>query len=197
MSRETRVIEPADIMDMRAYGEQRKALRLGHVETKKKRRLSVGPHVTVFFESYDSMWLQIHEMLYIERGGAGQLPDELAAYNPMIPNGRELTCTLMFEIDDPVLRGRVLGSLGGVEDHIYLSVNGDRIAGQPEDDVERSRADGKASSVHFLHFPFTDTQVAAWKSAEGQVMFGIDHSNYGHIALIGDDVRRELARDFA
>ncbi|MBL8645915.1 MAG: DUF3501 family protein [Sphingosinicella sp.] len=196
MSRETRVIEPADIMDMRAYSEQRKALRLGHVETKKKRRLSVGPHVTVFFESYDSMWLQIHEMLYIERGGAEQIPDEIAAYNPMIPNGRELTVTLMFEIDDPKLRASILGRLAGVEDHIYLHLGEARIAAVPEGDVERSREDGKASSVHFLHFPFTQEQIAEWRSGRGTVIFGIDHPNYGHMAIIGPEMRDVLGRDF-
>lgn len=197
MSRETRAIEPADIMDMRAYGEQRKALRLGQVEQKKKRRLSVGPHVTVFFESYDSMWLQIHEMLYIERGGPEQIPDELAAYNPMIPNGGELTATLMFEIDDPKLRASILGRLAGVEDHIYLHLGETRIAAVPEGDVERSREDGKASSVHFLHFPFTDDQIAEWRSGRGSVIFGIDHPNYGHMAIIGPEMRDELGRDFA
>lgn len=196
MPRETRSIEPADIIDMRAYGEQRKSLRADQVVTKKKRRLSVGPYVTVFFESYESMWLQVHEMLYIERGGDAQVPDELAAYNPMIPNGRELTATLMFEIDDPKLRESILGRLGGVEKHIYLHVGESRINAVPEGDVERSREDGKASSVHFLHFSFTGQQIADWKSGKGGVIFGIDHPNYGHMAIIGPEMREELARDF-
>ncbi len=196
MPRETRAIEAADIMDMQAYGGQRKALRLGQVEAKKRRRLSVGPHVSVFFESYDSMWLQVHEMLYIERGGEEQVPGELAAYNPMIPNGRELTATLMFEIDDPKLRASILGRLGGVEDHIYLHLGEARIAAVPEGDTERSRADGKASSVHFLHFPFTPEQVDEWRSGRGTVIFGIDHPNYGHMAIISADMRAALAGDF-
>lgn len=197
MPRDTHVIEPADIIDMRVYGEQRKSLRAGQVEVKRKRRLPVGPHVTVFFESYDSMWLQIHEMLYIERGGAAQVADELAAYNPMIPNGRELTATLMFEIDDPKLRASILGRLGGVENHIYLHVGETRVSAVPEGDVERSRADGKASSVHFLHFPFSDDLIADWKSGNGTVIFGIDHPNYGHMAIVGPEMRGELARDFS
>jgi hypothetical protein len=197
MPRETRTIEPADIIDIKAYGEQRKALRLGQIEAKKKRRLSVGPYVTVFFESYDSMWLQVQEMLYIERGGEAQVADELAAYNPMIPNGRELTATLMFEIDDPKLRASILGRLGGIENHIYLHVGETRISAVPEGDVERSRADGKASSVHFLHFPFRDDQIADWKGGHGTVIFGIDHPGYGHMAIIGPEMRAELARDFA
>lgn len=197
MPRATRTIEPADLIDMRAYAERRKALRLEQVEAKKRRRLSVGPYVTVFFESYESMWLQVQEMLYIERGGEEQVADELAAYNPMIPQGRELTATLMFEIDDPKLRASILGRLGGVENHIYLHVGETRVSAVPEGDVERSRDDGKASSVHFLHFPFTDEQVADWKSGKGTVIFGIDHPHYGHMAIVGPEMRAELARDFA
>ena len=197
MPHETRIITREDIMDIAIYETIRPLKREEAILRKRLRRLSVGPHVTVTFENWDSMWLQVQEMLRIEKGGEAQLVDELAAYNPMIPNGRELTCTLMFEIDDPVIRGRTLGQLGGVEDHIYLSLGGDRIGAVAEGDVERSRADGKASSVQFLHFPFTDAQVAAWRGGMGPLVFGIDHPAYGHMALIGEDIRRELARDFA
>jgi len=197
MPRDAHSITAADIMDLGAYETIRPEKREEAILRKRFRRLSVGPHVTVTFENWDSMWLQIQEMLRIEKGGAEQLVDELAAYNPMVPDGSELTCTLMFEIDDPGLRARVLGGLGGVEDAIFLSIGDHRIAGQPEGDVERSRADGKASSVHFLHFRFSPDQVAAWRSGAGQAMFHIDHPGYGHIALIGPDVRRELGRDFS
>ena len=197
MPRHDRTITAEDIMDLGTYETIRPEKREEAILRKRFRRLSVGPHVTVTFENWDSMWLQVQEMLRIEKGGAEQLVDELAAYNPMIPNGRELTCTLMFEIDDPVIRGRVLGGLGGVEDRIFIDLAGERISAEPEGDVERSRADGKASSVHFLHFAFTDAQVAKWRAGEGAAMFGIDHGNYGHMAMIGEDVRRELARDFS
>jgi hypothetical protein len=197
MPHDARIITREDIMDLAVYETIRPLKREEAILRKRFRRIAVGPHVMVTFENWDSMWLQVQEMLRIEKGGEQQLVDELAAYNPMIPNGRELTCTLMFEIDDPVIRGRILGRLGGIEDHIYLSLGGERIGAVPEGDVERSRADGKASSVHFLHFPFTDAQVAAWRSGDGQILFGIDHPAYGHMALIGEDIRRELARDFA
>lgn len=197
MPRDQRTITTADIMPLAAYETIRPEKREEAILRKRFRRLSVGPHVTVTFENWDSMWLQVQEMLRIEKGGDEQLVDELAAYNPMVPNGRELTCTLMFEIDDPVLRGRVLGQLGGVEDCIFVSLDGERISAVPEGDVERSRADGKASSVHFLHFPFTDAQVERWRSGQGAAFFGIDHPAYGHMAVIGEAVRNELARDFA
>jgi len=197
MPRDAHIITAEDIMDLGTYETIRPEKREEAILRKRFRRLSVGPYVTVTFENWDSMWLQVQEMLRIEKGGEEQLVDELAAYNPMIPNGRELTATLMFEIDDPKIRERVLGRLGGVEDHIALTLGDDRIAAVPEGDVARTRSDGKASSVHFLHFPFTDEQVARWKAGTEQATFRIDHSNYGHVALIGPEVRRELAQDFA
>ncbi|HWJ68495.1 MAG TPA: DUF3501 family protein [Sphingobium sp.] len=197
MSRDQRVITPEDIMDLATYETIRPEKREEALLRKRFRRLSVGPLVTVSFENWDSMWLQVQEMLRIEKGGEEQLVDELAAYNPMIPNGHELNCTLMFEIDDPVIRARTLGKLGGIEDHIHLSIDGERITAVAEGDVERSRPDGKASSVHFLHFPFTDAQIAKWRSGAGAMLFGIDHPAYGHMAVISEDIRHELARDFA
>lgn len=197
MPRDQRTITFDDIMDLGTYETIRAEKREEAILRKRFRRLSVGPHVTVTFENWDSMWMQVQEMLRIERGGEAQLVDELAAYNPMIPNGQELTATLMFEIDDPRIRERVLGTLGGVEDHIAITLGADRIAAVPEGDVARSRPDGKTSSVHFLHFPFAEAQVARWRAGEEPATFRIDHPHYGHVALIGPDVRAELARDFA
>ena len=196
MPRDQNIITVEDIMDLGTYETIRAEKRQENIVRKRFRRLSVGPYVTVHFENWDTMWWQVQEMLRVEKGGEEQLKDELAAYNPMIPKGSELTCTLMFEIDDPGTRGRVLGQLGGVENHISISIGGEKIAAVPEGDVERSRPDGKASSVHFLHFPFSSAEIAAWKDGRGQTMFHIDHPHYGHIAIIGEEMRRELARDF-
>lgn len=196
MPRESRAITPEDILPMQAYAAIRGDKRAENIVRKQHRRITVGPHVTVLFESWDTMWLQVHEMLRAEKGGAGQIPDELAAYNPMIPNGSELTCTLMFEIDDPGVRARVLGQLGGIEDHIYLSIDGAKAPAVAEDDVERTNEAGKTSSVHFLHFPFTASQITAVRQPGSVVMFHIAHPNYGHIAILNEDMRAELARDF-
>lgn len=196
MPRDARIITTADILPLHDYERIRKEKREENILRKRFRRLSVGPHVTVHFENWDTMWLQVQEMLRIEKGGDAQVPDELAAYNPMIPNGAELTVTLMIEIDDPWLRAQVLGKLGGLEDHVFISVGGERLDAVPEGDVERSRADGKASSVHFFHFPFTPSAIAAWRAGEGSAMFHIEHPNYGHIAVIAGAMRDELARDF-
>ncbi|PWC36228.1 DUF3501 family protein [Azospirillum sp. TSO35-2] len=190
-------ITRADILPMERYAQERAARRKAVVEVKRNRRVAVGPHATFYFENYETMWQQIHEMLHIEKGGEEQIADELRAYNPLIPKGRELVATVMFEIDDPVQRHRVLSGLGGVEEHMTLQVGGDTIAGRPEGDIERTNADGKTSSVHFLHFDFTDAQVAAFRQPGAQVLVGIGHPNYGHLAVMPEAVRAALAGDFA
>jgi Protein of unknown function (DUF3501) len=197
MPREIAEITREDLLPLSEYLKIRKEKKEENVLRKRFRRISVGPHVTVFFENFDTMWMQVQEMLYIEKGGDEQIEDELSAYNPMIPDGSELTCTLMFEIDDELTRRRVLSRLGGVEHYISIAVGPHKIAAVPEQDVERTSASGKASSVQFLHFHFTPEQIVAFKDPALQVTFQIEHENYGHIAIISDRVRGELASDFS
>ncbi|HTR84082.1 MAG TPA: DUF3501 family protein [Reyranella sp.] len=192
-----RKIEPSVILPLAQYAAQRAERRKRITEIKKNRRLEVGPFATFYFESYDTMLHQVQEMLFIEKGGDEQLPDELAAYNPLIPQGSELVATVMFEIDDPVRRARVLGGLGGVEHKAFIRVGADTIRSVAEDDQERTREDGKASSVLFMRFPFTAAQVAAFKAGQAEVVVGFDHSNYGHMALMPPAVREALSGDFA
>jgi hypothetical protein len=192
-----RKIEPSVIIPLAEYGPQRAERRKRISEIKKNRRLEVGPFATFYFESYDTMLHQVHEMLFIEKGGAEQLPDELAAYNPLIPQGAELVATVMFEIDDPIRRARVLANLGGVENAAFVRLGGDTIRGVAEEDQDRTREDGKASSVQFIRFPFTPAQIAAFKSDMGDVIVGFDHANYGHMAVMSPAVRQALAQDFA
>ncbi len=189
-------IARADIMDMEAYGEIRRARRGEVSAIKKTRRVEVGPFATFYFENYDTMWYQIHEMLYIEKGGEPQIADELSAYNPMIPDGGELVTTLMFEIEDEDRRKRELGRLGGVEGSVSLSVGGETIVAIAEADVERSKPDGRTSSVHFLHFPFTPAQVAGFRTEGARVVLAIGHENYAHMAVLPESVRAVLAADF-
>ena len=191
-----RKIEPSAIIPLPQYTGERAERRKHMAELKKNRRLEVGPFATFYFESYDTMLHQVHEMLFIEKGGAAQLPDELAAYNPLIPQGAELVATVMFEIDDPLRRARVLANLGGVEHKAFLRVGGDTIRGVPEEDQERSRDDGKASSVQFVRFPYTAAAIAAFRSGAGDVVVGFDHANYAHMAVMPSAVRQALARDF-
>jgi len=191
-----REITPADILPMDDYAAQRPERKKAISALKKNRRVSVGPDATFYFESYETMWHQVHEMLYIERGGDDQVADELRAYNPLIPNGRELVATLMFEIDDAERRARFLAGLGGVEETVTLAFAGETVAAKPEADVDRTTADGKASSVQFLHFPFSADQIEKFRAPGQQVTLGIGHPKYGHMAVLPDDVRSALAADF-
>jgi Protein of unknown function (DUF3501) len=197
MPRESHNLSDADFLPLNDWAGLRKDHRKALSERKKCRRLSVGPYATLYFENWDTMWYQVQEMLWIEKGGAAQLPDELAAYNPMVPNGTELSATLMFEISDEEKRRHLLGQWGGIEEKISISIAGERIAAISEQDLERTTEDGKTSSVHFLHFPFSASQIAAFRDLSSDVMVRIDHANYGHAALVTGPVRNELAGDFA
>ena len=189
-------LTPADILPMDQYARERAERRKRMTEVKRNRRISVGPDATFYFESFATMFHQVHEMLFIEKGGEEQVADELSAYNPLIPKGRELVATLMFEIDDPLRRARFLDGLGGVEETIAFEFDGEKVMGVPEDDIDRTSADGKASSVQFLHFPFTDAQVEKFRADGTQVRLSVGHEKYGHIAILPDAVRMELAKDF-
>lgn len=190
-------ITRADIIPLAQYGQERAARRKALVEMKKNRRVPVGPFATFYFENYETMWQQIHEMLYIEKGGEEQIADELRAYNPLIPKGAELVATVMFEIDDPLRRATLLGRLGGVEETMTIQFAGHTVTGRPEGDVERTNEEGKTSSVHFMHFDFTADQIAAFRTPGTQVIVGIGHENYGHMAVMPEATRAALAGDFA
>jgi uncharacterized protein DUF3501 len=156
----------------------------------------VGPYITFYFECYETMWLQVQEMVFIEKGGTEQIPGELEAYNPLIPNGSELTATFMIEIDEPTRRKRILDGMGGIEETAFLRVGGETIAGLPEADADRTSAEGKASSVQFVHFPFSVDQIAAFSSPNTEVVLGFNHANYRHMTIMAETVRTELTTDF-
>jgi hypothetical protein len=189
-------INADDLLPYEEYAATRRERKRALTIIKKNRRIEVGPHATFFFENYDTMWHQIQEMLHIERGGDDQVPDELAAYNPLVPQGRELVATVMFEIGDPVRRANVLSGLGGIEEEIFVRVGDHRIAGVAETDVDRTTADGKASSVQFVHFPFTDSQIAAFRNENVLVEVGFTHENYAHSAGVSSAMRTALNEDF-
>ncbi len=185
-----------DIISMEEYGASRAERRKHMTAVKRDRRMACGPDAMFFFESYETMLHQVHEMLFIEKGGEEQIPDELSAYNPLIPNGRELVATLMFEIDDPDRRAAFLAGLGGVEETITIEFDGEAVKGLPEEDVDRTTADGKASSVQFIHFPFTDEQVEKFKATD-RVLVGIAHEKYGHMSIMPEATKAALAQDFS
>ena len=185
-----------DILSLDDYRACRDQLRKDIVALKKPRRIDVGPHATFYFENYATMKQQIQEMLYIEKGGDEQLEDELEAYNPMIPQGDELTVTLMFEIDNPQVRLQTLLQLTDVELTAYVSVNGEKSYAKPEQEVERTASDGKTSSVHFLHCPFNAAQIAAFNAPDSEVILGIEHENYAHMTVLNSETKASLASDF-
>ena len=190
-----RTLTPDDIISMDDFAAMRADKRRALLPVKKLRRIALGPWATVYFESWDTMWLQVHEMLLIEKGGAEQIADELAAYDPLVPKGAELVATVMFEIDDEDRRAKVLRSLGGVEEHLYVQVGDIKAYARPERDVERTTPDGKTSAVHFLHFDLDETAVAGFASAAPQALIGCDHANYAHMAALSAASRLELAKD--
>ena len=196
MPKEKRVIQKEDIMPLEIYTSQRKELRKKIVDFKKDRRIPLGPYATFYFESYETMLAQVQEMLYIEKGGDEQLKDELIAYNPLVPNGKELTATLMFEIDNPVSRAAFLGKVGGIEEKVYMKINGELIKAVPEEDVDRTSAEGKASSVQFIHFKFNDDQIKKFKSNSSQIELGIDHEEYSHSTKLNELTINSLISDF-
>ena len=196
MSKEKREIEKQDIMALDVYTKQRKELRKRIVEFKKNRRIPLGPYATFYFESYETMLAQVQEMLYIEKGGDEQLKDELSAYNPLVPNGKELTATLMFEIDNPVSRAAFLGKVGGIEEKVFMKIDGDLIKAVPEEDVDRTSAEGKASSVQFIHFKFNEEQIQKFKSNASSIEIGIDHEEYSHSTKLSDATIKSLSADF-
>ena len=195
MPREKREILKEDIIPLDVYIKNRKELRKNIVNFKKDRRIALGPYATFYFESFETMLAQVQEMLYIEKGGDEQLKDELVAYNPLIPNGKELTATLMFEIDNPVSRAAFLGKVGGIEDNVFLKVNGEEIKAIPENDVDRTSSNGKASSVQFVHFKFNDNQIAKFNNLS-KIEIGIDHKEYSHMTKLSNETIKSLSADF-
>jgi len=191
-----RRITPADVLAYEKYAAERVQLRQNIVAVKKNRRLEVGPFVTFYFENYDTMWLQVQEMLHIEKGGDAQLPDELQAYNPLIPQGDELIATLMIEIDDPQRRDRELYRLAGIEESTYIALNQERIPGVPTEYDERTSPDGKTSSVHWVRFKFIPEQIEKFKMLSVEAVLGLAHPAYSHMAVIMRETRAELTKDF-
>ena len=188
-------ITPADIMTTAEYAKIRRDHRRKLVTVKQNRRVHIGPYITLYFENYDTMWAQVQEMLYIEGGGPEQLEGELAAYNPLIPKGNELVSTMMIEIEDETLRRTMLARMGHVETMVSLSFAGQVVKGEPEADLDRTTDEGKTSSVHFLHFSFTAEQAEAFRKANTQVVVGVNHPNYGHMAVMPETTRAALAED--
>ena len=196
MSKEKRQIEKKDLIPSDIYAVDRKKIRKNIVEFKKHRRIALGPYATFYSESFETMLAQVQEMLYIEKGGDEQLSDELIAYNPLVPNGKELTATLMFEIDNPISRAAFLEKVGGIEEKVFMKIDKEVIKASPEKDVDRTSANGKASSVQFIHFKLNDNQIDKFKSGSSNIELGIEHKEYAHSTKLTDENIKSLTADF-
>ena len=190
-----REITREDLISDAEFALQRKERRAALLSMKRLRRVPLGPYCTFYFECFETMLFQVQEMLLIEKGGEAQIEDELSAYNPLIPQGSELVATMMFELDDPVRREAFLGGLGGVEDHFYLEIGGSKVAAEADSDIERSRDDGKTSSIHFLRFPLSEGEIIDFRNPGTRVILGCDDSRYPHLTMLSAETRAELARD--
>jgi len=197
MANKNKIVEKNDLVASDVYEKNRKKFRKELVEFKKNRRVPIGPYATFYFESFETMLGQIQEMLHIEKGGEEQLKGELEAYNPLIPQGKELVATLMFEIDDPILRADFLGKAGGIEEQVYIQVENEKIKAVSETDVDRTSAEGKASSVQFVHFNFSDEQIKKFKDLNTEILISIDHNQYNHKAVISKNTKEALSKDFS
>jgi hypothetical protein len=186
------------LLTLEAYSRQRKEFRARVIAHKKNRTLHLGAHITLIFEDELTMRYQIQEMLRIEKTfeEAG-IQDELDAYNPLIPDGSNLKATMMIEYDDPDVRKRELARLKGVEDRVYVQVDGHgRSYAIADEDLEREN-DAKTSSVHFLRFEFTPEMITSFK-AGAAVAVGVDHVNYlVRVDEVAPAVQTALVRDFA
>ena len=189
-------IKEGDVIDIDKYIKERPKIKKEISEIKKFRRIPVGPYATFYFECYDTMIYQVQEMLYIERGGIEQMKDELKAYNPLVPKGKELIATLMFEIDNEFKRKEFLNSVGGIEEEIFIQIGEHKIMSRPEQDTDRTSEDGKASSVHFLHFDFTEGLIKEFVKDQSTVFLGFNHQNYKHFSELSLEVKSELEKDF-
>jgi hypothetical protein len=195
MPEAARKIINTDILSVREYDQQRASLKKNLLPVKKLRRVEVGPFATFYFENYATMWLQVQEMLRIEKGGEEQLAGELDAYNPLIPQGDELIATMMLEIEDATRRHNILLALGDIEETIFMEIGGDTIKATPTEYDDRTTPDGKTSSVHWLRFKLNKDQIARF--AKERVVIGVGHKNYGHMAVLSEQTKMALAKDFA
>ena len=193
---QTNTIEKTDILSRDEYKIKRKSLREKMVLRKKFRRVDIGPYVTMYFENKDTIIHQINEMVYIEDGGEQQIDDEILAYKSLIPNGSELVATVMVEIDNPKKRAEFLSKMGGFEETINIKIHDEEIKGKAELDGDRTTADGKASSVQFVHFEFDEQAVKSIKNNMENVSISINHKNYRHSAILNTETVEELIKDF-
>ena len=184
----------ADLFTLEQYHEARAEFRARVLAHKRLRQVPVGPNATLYFEDRLTIQYQIQEMLRVERiFEAGAIEEELAAYNPLIPDGANLKATFMVEYGDPDERRRMLGQLVGIETRVWMEAGPDRVFAIADEDLERATED-KTSAVHFLRFELPDRMCAALRGGEA-MRLGIDHDAYRHECTVGEPSRDSLVAD--
>lgn len=186
-----------DLFSLEQYAKQRKDFRARVMAHKKNRTVHLGAHATLYFEDRLTIQYQIQEMLRVEKIFEPEgIRDELDSYNPLIPDGRNLKATFMIEYPDVEERKRQLARLVGIEDGVWIRVEGfDPIYAIADEDLERDTED-KTSSVHFMRFEFTDEMCQAAKSGAA-LSAGVEHANYTEtVDPLPEAVREALVEDF-
>ena len=197
MSAVMRKLVEADLLSLERYSRERVDFRARVIAHKRNRQLSVGPNVVWLFEDRLTVQYQVQEMLRTERIFESEgIADELAAYNPLIPDGGNWKVTLLIEYPDPEVRKVQLEKLRGVEDRCWVQVAGcGRLFAIADEDLEREN-DTKTSAVHFLRFELDAAMAAALKGGAA-LSVGVDHPNYRHEIVVAENVRRSLLDDLA
>jgi hypothetical protein len=190
------VLTPDNLMSLEQYAAKRSAFRAEVMAHKRDRTVPIGPHATLYFEDRLTMQYQVQEMLRIERIFEREgIEEELAAYNPLIPDGSNWKATFMLEYGDVEERRDALARMVGIESRVWVRVTGfDRVYAIADEDMDRATED-KTSSVHFLRFELSPPMVAAVKQG-APIAIGIEHGAYTHtVAAVPENVRRSLASD--
>lgn len=190
-------LKAADLWKLEEYSERRPEFRRAVIAHKKQRKVHLGPNLTLLFEDRLTIQYQVQEMLRIERifERAG-IEEELASYNPLIPDGSNWKATCLIEFEDAAVRARALARLRGIEHQLWAQI-GDwpKCVPVADEDLDRS-SDSKTSAVHFLRFELGVAQIEALRQGE-PLSFGVDHPDYHHVSVVKDSVRAELMADLA
>ncbi len=192
---QTHHLQRSDLWSLEEYAEKRGDFRKQVMAHKKARQVALGPNATLYFEDRLTIKYQIQEMLRIEKVfEADGIKEELDAYNPLIPDGKNWKATFMIEYTDPEVRAAQLEKMVGIEDVVWVQVEGfDKVWAIADEDLDRS-TDNKTSSVHFMRFELTDEMVAALK--QGAVLsIGVEHSVYSYQTTLEGDSRDSLISD--
>jgi len=189
-------LRASELLSLEEYHRQRGEFRARVLAHKRNRQVGVGPNATFYFEDRLTIQYQVQEMLRIERIFESEaIEEELAAYNPLIPDGTNLKATFMIEYPDIEERRAALQRLRGIEDAAYMQVEGlSRVAAIADEDLDRTDEE-KTSAVHFVRFEYSAGDIDALRHGSGLVI-GIDHPAYSYEVQLSDNIRAALIADF-